>query len=92
MSNRQRKKPLHLIRGELKEVEDPQTKEQWQEAADLAEFYLHLDSAQRYGLVTGGPDINFDRCEEILREARQRGIRPAPDAVERIAITLGSKT
>jgi hypothetical protein len=77
MSNRPRKNPLSLIGGELKKVEDPQTKEQWQEAANLAEFCLLLDSARQYGLVTGGPEVNLDRCEEIIAKARKRGIFPA---------------
>jgi hypothetical protein len=63
---------------------DPKTNEDWQHAVDLAEFYLHLDSARKYGLVTGGPHVDVARCEEILHKGRRRGITPSPDAIERI--------
>lgn len=63
---------------------EPQTRAEWQEAVDLAEFALHLDSARQYGLVTGGPKFNIERCEQILRDGKSRGIRPSPDCVVRL--------
>jgi hypothetical protein len=65
------------------EAQGPQTPEEWQEAADLATFWLHVDAARAYGLVKGGPPVDADRCEALLAAARGRGVRPAPDAVER---------
>lgn len=32
-------------------MRDPLTPEEWQEAADLAELMLHIDSARQYGLI-----------------------------------------
>lgn len=55
---------------------DPETAAEWQEAVDLAEFYLLLDSARAYGLATGGPEINPERCQEILKRGRGIGYRP----------------
>jgi len=37
---------------------------------------LLLDSARQYGLVTGGPEIDVERCEEILTLGKARGIEP----------------
>ena len=71
-----------------KRVKTPQTPSEWQHAVDAAEGCLALDSARQYGLVSGGPVINVERCEEILREGRKRNIRPSPDAVERFALEL----
>ena len=66
----------------------PQTREEWQDAADCADWALALDSARQYGLVTGGPRVYVERCEGILKLAAERGIRPHPDAIERV---MGAK-
>jgi hypothetical protein len=63
----------------------PQTSEEWQEAVDQATFYLALVAARSYGLITGGPEVDEARCEEILRLGKEQGIAPAPDAVQRYA-------
>ena len=55
---------------------NPTTHAEWQAAADAAEFLLLLDSARQYGLITGGPTPNYERCEEILRRAHTLGITP----------------
>jgi hypothetical protein len=65
---------------------NPKTREDWQEAVDLAHTYLLLDAARKYGLVTGGPDVDLDRCEEILAKGRRRGITPSADCVERVLL------
>lgn len=61
----------------------PTTKPQWQAAVDAAHGALALDAARQYGLVTGGPKVDADRCAEILRLGKARGITPEPDAIER---------
>lgn len=70
------------------EPRQPKTRAEWQEAADAAEALITLDSARQYGLVTGGPGVNIDRCLAILRAARRKGIRPAKDCVERLVAEL----
>jgi hypothetical protein len=55
---------------------NPRTPAQWREAATWASVLLHLDSARAYGLVTGGPAVNVDRCIELLERAKARGIVP----------------
>ncbi len=57
-------------------MKNPSTNEEWQEAVDTAEFLILLDSPRQYGLVTGGPEANIKRCNEILNEGRFRGILP----------------
>lgn len=70
---------------------DPETDAEWQEAVDLAEFYLHLESAKQYGLVAGGPQkVHLERCDELLKRGSERGITPRPDAVERCLAAYNS--
>jgi hypothetical protein len=47
-----------------------------QDLVDGAAFLLLLDSARQYGLVTGGPEVDFERCDAVLRVGRQRGLAP----------------
>lgn len=65
-------------------MQEPETREEWQEAVDAAEFYLYLHSARAYGLVKGGPEINIDRCEDLLRRGAAQGVLPSADAIERM--------
>jgi hypothetical protein len=56
---------------------DPESPAEWQEAVDTAHFLLLLDSARQYGLVEGGPAVDIERCEAILkRGAEMRYRRP----------------
>lgn len=57
---------------------DPQTPDEWQAAVDGADFLLFIDSAQQYGLITGGEGVNVDRCVEILERGADQGIFPSP--------------
>lgn len=43
---------------------------------------LRLEAARQYGLVTGGPEVDEDRCEDVLAYARERGIAPSQDEVD----------
>jgi hypothetical protein len=67
----------------VRKVQDPQNDAEWQEAVDLASALLHLDSARQYGLVTGGPEINVERCARLVADGARRGVVPSPDHVER---------
>ena len=66
----------------------PRTTAEWHEAVDLAEVHLLIHSARCYGLITGGPEVNVDRCQKILKKGRQLGIIPAADCVEKIVPVL----
>ena len=59
-----------------RKMRDPKNAAEWQEAADTAAFLVLLESSRVYGLVTGGPEVNVERCEAILAQARERGIEP----------------
>lgn len=60
---------------------DPVSKAQWQEAVDAADVLLALDAAREYGLITGGPMINMERCMKILSQGRNKGIVPSADRI-----------
>jgi len=62
---------------------DPQTPEQWQEAVDQAHVLLLVVVARQYGLITGGPEVDVDRCQDIIERGAALGITPSPDAVEK---------
>jgi hypothetical protein len=62
---------------------NPRTPAEWQEAADGAQVMLLVDAARQYGLIEGGPEVDQERCVEILRLAKRRGITPREDCVER---------
>jgi hypothetical protein len=73
-------------------MKEPETTQDWQEAVDAAEGALALDSARKYGLVKGGPEVNVSRCEAILERGKKRRVVPAPDAIERSISSLVSLT
>lgn len=49
-----------------------------QPLVDGAEFLLLLDAGRQYGLLTGGPEIDVERCEAALRVGARRGLVPRP--------------
>lgn len=57
---------------------EPRTKREWQEAVDAADFWLKVADLRTYGLLCGGPTINVDRCEAILRRGEKKGVFPTP--------------
>lgn len=61
---------------------NPTTPAQWQEAVNAAHVLLLVESARYYGLITGGPEVNIDRCNELLAEGRSLGIEPSSNALE----------
>lgn len=65
-------------------MQNPETPAEWQEAVNLADLFLSFDSARKYGLVVGGPDVDADRCDEILRAGKVRGYVPQPLEIERL--------
>jgi hypothetical protein len=62
-------------------MKNPRTPEEWQEAVNLAHFYLRMKGARLYGLIYGGPTVDVARCEQILLDGRDRGFHPQPEAL-----------
>jgi hypothetical protein len=61
---------------------EPSSAAEWQEAVDLADVLLRVDSAEQYGLITG-PRVDVERCERILDAGKRLGYTPRPDAITR---------
>lgn len=59
---------------------DPQTPDQWQLAVDLADWYLHVDAARAYGLITTAVQIDVERCHQLVERGAALGITPSQDA------------
>lgn len=62
--------------------QDPKTVAEWQEALDQAEMLLRLDACRLYGLITGGPKVNVDRCVELLKRGKAKGYLPSEAGVQ----------
>lgn len=70
--------------------QEPKTVAEWQEALDQAEMLLRLDACRLYGLITGGPKVNVDRCVELLRRGKAKGYLPSEAGVmEQVGNLLG---
>lgn len=52
------------------------TREGWQEAADIAAFWLKVADYNRMGLLKGGPKIDETRCYRVIELAAKRGVHP----------------
>jgi hypothetical protein len=65
-------------------MRDPRTREEWQQAVDLADWYLHVHSARAYGLIETDMKIDVDRCDEILKRGAAAGVTPSMDAPEKL--------
>lgn len=59
-------------------IRDPETDAEWQDAVDGAAFWLLVDDARLYGLITGGPVVDRARCFALLERGRARGLQPKP--------------
>lgn len=55
---------------------EPKTREQWQEAVNLADMWQTLGCAREYGLIQGGPMINEMRCEQLIERGAKQGVHP----------------
>jgi hypothetical protein len=70
---------------------DPETPEEWRDAVEWAEVMLLLDSARKYGMVTGGPEVDVARCLELQARGQALGHVPTTPGTEaRIQTLLGS--
>lgn len=68
---------------------DPTTPAEWQQAVDWSELFLRLDSARQYGLITGGPVVQVDRCVDLLARGKAQGIEPIAANVEAYLRIIG---
>lgn len=61
-------------------MREPETSAEWQEAVDAAAGLRAIADCKMYGLLEGGPQINVERCDDILKYGRARGVYPSkPD-------------
>lgn len=71
------------MKGGIEKPRGRRSRHQWQELVDIAHALLAIDASRQFGLITGGPVCNNERCEQMLRDGAARGFRPSPDAIER---------
>jgi len=67
-------------------AEDPETPDEWQSAVDAADFCLLISAACQYGLITGAPRINVERCQELLERGAELAYFPTPPDRRRAGI------
>ena len=79
---------MNAVRGKRVRPRDPKTKAEWQVACDAAHAMLALDSARKYGLVTGGPEADLDRCRAILARGKDGGVYPNGESIEALVCEL----
>jgi len=65
-------------------IREPHTGKELQIVAAGCEALLQLDSARLYGLVTGGPIVNVDRCEQLIARAKREGCSPSEAQVDAV--------
>ena len=53
-----------------------------------AEAYLLLAAARRHGFIESGPEVNVERCEDVIAQARAAGAIYTTDEIEEAALTL----
>lgn len=63
-------------------MKTPKTRAEWQEAVDGAAGLRALADCKMYALIEGGPEINVERCDQILEQGRARGVRPSKSDVD----------
>jgi hypothetical protein len=66
---------------------DPASLEEWRMAATTAAGLRLIADAQMYGFITGGHEINVERCDEILERAAKQGIVPTAAEAEQAALS-----
>jgi hypothetical protein len=67
--------------GSATAMKDPQTPQEWQEAVDSAAAWRAIADCMIYGFLKG-PQIDFDRCTEILDRGEKLGVRPSGPVVD----------
>jgi hypothetical protein len=54
--------------------QDPVTDAEWRDAVLAAAALRQIHDCKLYGLIEGGPDINVERCDELIEKGRARGV------------------
>jgi hypothetical protein len=62
---------------------NPTTFDECQNAVDAAKALRPLHGFRDFCSVVAGPQVDVERCDEVLERGRQLGVGPNPDAVER---------
>jgi hypothetical protein len=66
----------------------PSDRRDLRKTALAAEAYLLLDAARYGGFIESGPEIDVQRCEDVIAEARAAGVTYTSDEIEDAALTL----
>jgi hypothetical protein len=64
----------------------PTSEPEWRSAVNSAMAALALGLAYERGFIHTIPQVSQDRARQILGIAKQRGIEPTPDRLERLVI------
>jgi hypothetical protein len=49
---------------------------------------LAMESLKQYGLIEGGPEINVERCEEVIAWGDERGLEFTQEEVNGAAVAF----
>lgn len=69
----------------------PVTKEQWQDAVDAADLLARISTAKvllfmelgwLFNLIDENGEIDIQACHEVIKDARNQGVMPRPDAIQ----------
>lgn len=67
---------------------EPKTVEEWREVVLGACALRAVHDCKLYGLFTGGPAINVERCDELIERGRARGIVFSREDVNAAAVGI----
>jgi len=67
-------------------VRNPHTSAQWREAVLGAHALRALYDCSLYGLIEGCPNINVDRCDQLIAQGNLRGLRFTAEEVTNAAV------
>lgn len=71
------------------ELREPTTPAEWIQIVTMAAAFVKFDAAKQYGLITGGPVVNVDRCRELLERGARDGWLPRDREVDEFLRVLG---
>lgn len=67
------------------QVREPENRSEWQLAVDAANALLLIHAARAYDLIKGGPEINPERCGDMLARGAAIGVLPSKGTPEAYA-------